>query len=220
MTLKGNQYEIPVLQKGYPVRTMDADGSWSLTFVYHVANDIADNFMPTQHDVDPRMGKKFLGGSIADNAAATGVAVMTLNFGDPDTSGGSGSELDGTLTYESDCGFEERPIEEHPDYKTASATRKKELRDEHGNSFIYIPIVFRKSYVLDPSRIEMAESTILRGVGKIQKPGGLKNATEGLWMKTARRIRKNRNNFEIIDEWTYDEDGWKKKLHCNNIPEG
>jgi hypothetical protein len=211
--LVGNQHESPVYVKGFPKRTMSANGSWNREEKFRIQSALVNDFLP-----DPNFtgedGSELRSIEIIEQMPdAPGLAEVRIVYGSPDNDGAEDvAKSVNSITCESEAQRSEKNIEAHPDFNSLTDPEKIKLK-ENFSSFPIIAVTYRKITTKAKKKFKFTESTILGNVGGVEAPDGLKNADGTKWMNMGKMIRWTKGeNVEITETWQYDKYAWHGSL--------
>lgn len=128
-----------------------------------------------------------------------------------------------TVLRSSDGSANERPIEEHPNYREggSSPSDPEEWKGQpvindnlkRGVQAFLVPGIIYRRTEFKPN-FTFTESELVGNVGKRNSPVGVSGLTSGRWLKTGIDVQENSDGSAVVTStWLYNPDGWDTDIY-------
>jgi hypothetical protein len=207
-------HTLAVKQKlpGYPRKSRDEAGRWSLEYMYNVTVADAYTQAPAHNSAPPSPENTDF-----PTLICTGVeispgndplnAVMRVTYTTPGT---SGPLPVGTTLRSSTTAMVERAIDE---ITSLTASQVENLKAKGRRTVPYFTVSYRRRSI--DAAFTWNQASIISGVGARSAPTGMTSPTANKWLKTERNLNEleSAGDVEVEDVWMYDENGWDTTVY-------
>lgn len=207
----GNDYHSRINQPGYPRKTRDKDGVWTLEERFYIHADNVENEIPSvgARNENLPINNVEINGGIAGYPNIREV-VLTWKEDGGDWNGATNNK---DITIRTHTQFAERDIEEHPLWKSLTSDDDKEMLKYYRPKFGIGTIIYVVTESRKKANYTWKQTEILGDMYQVKAPPYLKDATPENWKCVGREITWTKKQYvEITDTWQYDYYEWEGSI--------
>lgn len=202
-----------VYQGGYPRKTRDANGKWTLEERFFIHEDALDGEIPAVYARNENLPINSV--EITSGIAGYPHLRDVLLVWREDDGNWNGATNDSSISIRSQGQFTERDIEDHPLWKElgnggTELTEDQEMLKYYRPKFGVTSILFIITESKKKSSYKWEQETLIGEMHQIKSPPYLKNANPKCWKCIGREISWTKGGYvEITDTWQYDLYQWE-----------
>lgn len=204
----GNDYHSRVYQAGYPRKTRDKDGVWTLEERFYIHADNVDAEIPGTRERKENLPIN----NVEINSGIHGFpdireVVLTWKDDGGDWNGASNNK---DITIRSQTQYTERDIEDHPLWGSIASDDDKEMLKHYRPKFGIVSVIYIVTESRKKANYKWYEEELIGDMYQNKVPPYLKNAVAKNWKCIGREITWTKKQYvEITDTWQYDFYEWE-----------
>lgn len=205
----GNDGSALTLESGYPKKSRDAHGKWTLAYLYWCAASAAESLLPASGSACSETGHTSLvcvGVSITPKPGAPKMVSVEITYGPATTNYVQTHEAGDIVKELRDGGFREVSLKD-PDITTLISEAEANAQWSAGKRTLPVSTV-EYTYTEHLASFSWTEANCTTNLGKIGTPEGMSAVTVNKWLLTGYSVRQEGALIVKTRTWTYSAIPW------------